>query len=85
MINTVTINVERYDELRKYEEAYEYKNPIVFDYSNYCKRVYVYSESDLMKDYENALLEKDKKIQKLMAELNDRSKKKKSWWQKLFK
>ena len=44
MINTVTINVERYDELRKYEEAYENKNPIVFDYSNCCKRVYVYSE-----------------------------------------
>lgn len=85
MINTVTINVERYDELRKYEEAYSSQGPIVFDLMSNYKHVYICSESDLIKYFRATLLEKNNIIDQLKKELYKKPEQKKKWWQKLFK
>lgn len=74
MENTVTINVERYDELRKYEEAYKEGSPITFTYEwgrGNHRTVILYKKDFVIEDFIKAISDKNETIQKVNNSLSD--------------
>lgn len=74
MENTVTINVERYDELRKYEEAYNGYSPIVFSWQYGCgfeRRMIAYNTEDVIEELKSTIKSKDETLDKAHKSLSE--------------